>query len=519
MKKVNTIFSLLFTLTLIVACPAAEPSSSPTPKSSLAPQATPSQKVQTKIMSPPAPQMSYGEVFKITYTSCLPCHNKNTLPQVIEKVKAASFAEVAGEPRSRILAELEELKAVMTDSPPFSFSSGEKELKEFFNAFPGEFHLMLERGVMPPPWAPELMKAIAWPNYKKLGVQERIKLLRFAKPFSSKYLNTGQGQAPSAPPPSLSEAEALLSESNIHFAPLVKKTNLNPSQVALGKMLYYETRLSKSGVISCNTCHNLASYGVDNRAVSIGHQSQRGTRNAPTVLNSGLNLAQFWDGRAKDLTAQAGMPILNPIEMAMPDEESVIQRLKSIPEYVEAFKNAYSNQEPNYKNMTHAIASFEETLVTPSRFDQFLAGNQNSLTEIEKKGLRRFIDTGCIACHDGPGLGGRSYQLFGVASPYQHQKDEGRFGFTKNKADKFMVKVPLLRNIDKTYPYFHDGKIWDLKDAVDIMGKTELGKTFSTTELEELVAFLKSLTGEVPKDAKILPTLPASSKDTPQPES
>lgn len=168
--------------------------------------------------------------------------------------------------------------------------------------------------------------------------------------------------------------------------------------------------------------------------------------------------------------------------------------------------------------MAQAIASFEETLVTPSRFDKFLEGQGEALNEQEKKGLKKFVSNGCIACHNGAGIGGGSYQKFGAVKPYQHQKDEGRFEVTRNKEDKFKFKVPLLRNISKTYPYFHDGKVWDLKEAVQIMGKTQLGKDISDNDALDIVAFLDSLTGEVPVEARTLPVLPASTAITSQPE-
>ena len=526
MKKTIHIMGLLFIQTVMVACPA-------TITPSIAPSITPQKMLEASppIVSPTvsstsSPLITYGEVFKITYSSCLPCHNRHTLPQIIERVKTASFSDIDGETRLRILMELEGLKALMDSSTPLSFSSGQTELMQMFNAFPGALYTMLEKSVMPPPWAPELMQNIDWPNYERLSVENRTKLLRFSKPYSEKYLY--QGIEPISPEPiqmetpllNSPEDTALIAEANLHFEPLSIKSVVEDPRVTLGKMLYHDPRLSKSGVISCNTCHNLASYGVDNRSVSIGHGFQRGARNAPTVFNASLNKTQFWDGRAKDLATQAEQPILNPLEMAMPNEASVIKRLESIPEYVQAFQSAYSEEEDalNYKNMARAIARFEETLVTPSRFDRFLTGDRTMLSALEKKGLKKFINSGCITCHDGPALGGGSYRLFGVTSPYQENSDQGRFDVTGAAIDRFVFKVPTLRNVAKTYPYFHDGKIWDLKEAVQIMGKTELGKEFSDQEIKELIAFLESLTGEIPESAKTLPLLPASGLETSQPE-
>lgn len=469
---------------------------------------------------------TYGEVFKITYRSCLPCHNRYTLPRVIERVKNASFSDIDGDTRLRILAELEGLHDLMTASPPYSFTLGQETLQQFFKVVPGGVYNMLSKGAMPPPWAPKLMQAIDWPNYTTLSYENRVELLRYARPYSEKYIPVytlpSPAPTPTSTPEPLPEAAQLLLEARMHFKTLSapEPEAAAQPQAQLGKMLFFDPRLSQAGTISCSSCHNLASYGVDNRPVSIGHNFQRGTRNAPTVLNAALNFAQFWDGRAKNLAEQAKQPILNPIEMAMPNEAAVVQRLKSIPGYVQAFKEAFPEQaEPlSYANMAEAIARFEETLSTPSRFDRYLEGDQDSLSGNAKKGLRQFIQRGCIACHDGPGLGGRTYELLGVAEAYSDQADLGRFEVTHAERDKWLFKVPLLRNIAKTYPYFHDGKVWDLSEAIRIMGKTQLGQTFSDEEVGQLRAFLESLTGEIPEAAKTLPELPASAATAVQPE-
>lgn len=298
-------------------------------------------------------------------------------------------------------------------------------------------------------------------------------------------------------------------------------TNPTTSEkVALGKQLYYDPRLSKSGAISCASCHNLASYGVDNRPTSVGHGFQLGGRNAPTVLNAAYNFSQFWDGRAADLEAQAEGPVLNPIEMAMPDEASVLKRLSSIPEYREAFKKAFPEEAEalTYHNTAKAIAAFERTLITPAPFDKFLAGDGNALTAEQKAGLDQFMTQGCAACHSGKNMGGSIFQKFGVVNPYPHQKDLGRYEVTHEDKDKYFFKVPTLRNITKTYPYFHDGQVWDIHEAVKIMGKTQLGKDLKPEEIDQIVSFLGSLTGELPEAARTLPTLPASQPDTPKPQ-
>lgn len=322
------------------------------------------------------------------------------------------------------------------------------------------------------------------------------------------------------------EDNELLTQAKKYFKPLPKEipapssNPTTPQKVQLGKKLYYDPRLSLSGVISCNTCHNLATYGSDNVETSLGHKFATGGRNAPKVLNAGFHIAQFWDGRAKDLEEQAKGPVLNPLEMAMPNPEIVINRLKTIPEYVEEFKVVFE-EDPNpvsYDNVAKAIAAFERILVTPSRVDKFLNGDTSALTKKEKEGLQLFISKGCFSCHNGVAIGGGMYQKFGVVKPYPYQKDLGRYEVTKKEEDKYVFKVPSLRNVTRTYPYFHDGKVWDIKEAVKIMGETQLGVTLTEEEIDKIVAFLDSLTGEIPKDALQLPVLPPSRPDTPKPQ-
>ncbi len=316
----------------------------------------------------------------------------------------------------------------------------------------------------------------------------------------------------------------LLKKAQTFFKPLPKeipapKDNpTTPEKVELGKKLYYDPRLSLSGVISCNTCHNLASYGVDNVETALGHEFKTGGRNSPTVLNAGFHVAQFWDGRAKTLEDQAKGPILAHVEMAMPNPEYVVAKLKTIPGYVEEFKKAFPNEKDpiTYDNVAKAIAAFERTLVTPSRFDEFLKGNTKALTKEEKEGLRLFIDKGCVGCHNGVAVGGGMFAKFGVFKQYPTY-DLGKYKITKKEEDKYVFKVPSLRNIDRTYPYFHDGAVWSLREAVEIMAETQLGKKLSTEEADKIVAFLKSLTGDIPKEARTMPVLPPSSDETPKP--
>ena len=299
--------------------------------------------------------------------------------------------------------------------------------------------------------------------------------------------------------------------------PIAPVKEINLAQVELGKKLYFDPRLSKSGFISCNSCHNLSMGGTDNLKTSIGHNWQRGPINAPTVLNSSMNVAQFWDGRAADLKAQAGGPIANPGEMAF-SHTLAIDVLKSIPDYVIEFKQVFGTDEPNIDEVTQAIAEFEKTLVTPnSRFDQWLLGNQDALTAEERAGYQLFKASGCVACHNGPAVGGNSFQKMGVVEPYQAKSPaEGLSAVTGNDADRFKFKVPTLRNVALTYPYFHDGEAETLTEAVDVMGRLQLGKEFTEQENAQIVAFLKTLTGDQP--AFQLPILPPSTDATPRPQ-
>ena len=290
---------------------------------------------------------------------------------------------------------------------------------------------------------------------------------------------------------------------------------ITKEKVLLGQTLYFDKRLSKDETVSCNSCHNLETFGVDNKETSDGVGGQKGDRNSPTVLNAAFHFTQFWDGRAKDVEEQAGGPILNPIEMAMPDQEAVIKRLQAIQGYREMFAAAFPGEEQpvNYVNLQKAIGAFERKLITPSRFDEFLMGYQDVLTDQEKKGLQTFMDVGCTACHSGTVLGGSMYQKFGLAGNYwdftnSEKVDNGRFLVTKNEADKMLFKVPSLRNIEKTHPFFHDGSVDNLPDAVRIIAKLQLSKDLTDQEVSEIVTFLKTLTGKVPEELAKAPEMP-----------
>lgn len=274
---------------------------------------------------------------------------------------------------------------------------------------------------------------------------------------------------------------------------------LNPAKLALGKSLYNDKRLSLDNDISCNSCHRLDNFGVDNEPTSPGHKGQRGDRNSPSSFNAALHIAQFWDGRAENVEKQALGPILNPKEMAMPSEAEVVKRLKADPKTVAAFKAAFPGESDplTYQNIGKAIGAFERTLITPSRFDRYLQGDESVLTPEEKKGAQLFVDSGCAACHNGVGIGGGMYQKLGLVKPYP-TKDMGRYVATKNESDKMVFKVPSLRNVDKTGPYFHDGSVKTLPEAVSKMAEFQLGKQLTPEQVNEIVVFLKTLTAEKP---------------------
>lgn len=270
-----------------------------------------------------------------------------------------------------------------------------------------------------------------------------------------------------------------------------------PEKIELGKKLYFETRLSINDSQSCNSCHLLdgKKAGVDNNPTSAGAKGTLGERNSPTTLNAGFHIAQFWDGRAKDLVEQAKGPILNPVEMAMPSEKAVVDKLSKIAEYPPLFAKAFPNEKNplTYQNIAEAIAAFERTLITRDRFDDFLAGDLKALTKEELEGLEAFMNTGCTQCHNGALLGGNSYRKVGQVNPYENQKDLGRYNVTKNEADKYFFKVPSLRNVALTAPYFHDGQVKTLEEAVKKMAFLQLGVQLEDEKVNKIVAFLKTL--------------------------
>lgn len=296
---------------------------------------------------------------------------------------------------------------------------------------------------------------------------------------------------------------------------------ITDDKVALGKTLYFENRLSKNQDLSCNSCHDLAKYGVDNEKTSKGHKGQLGDRNSPTTFHAAGHIKQFWDGREATIEDQALKPVQNPVEMALKDEKAIETVLRSIPGYAPIFKKAFpDDKEPvTAANAAKAIGAFERTLVTPSRFDKFLGGEATALTEEEKAGLAKFLDVGCATCHQGKFVGGSQFEKLGKAKPWTGKTDDvGRMKVTKDEAEKLVFKVPSLRNIEKTAPYFHDGSIATLDEAVKLMARHQLGKELSDGDVKSIVTFLKSLTGDLPKDRIAKPELPPSGPKTPKPD-
>lgn len=298
------------------------------------------------------------------------------------------------------------------------------------------------------------------------------------------------------------DAGLLMSRANRIFSPLPEampgSEDDTPERIVLGKKLYFEKRLSINDSQSCASCHILdnGAAGVDNLATSPGARGEKGTRNSPTVLNAGWQDSQFWDGRAEDLVEQAKGPILNPIEMGMPDEKTVEQKIAGISVYQDAFSKAFPGEKPaiTYQNIAEAIAAFERTLITPSRFDDFMNGDVDALSETEQRGLKTFIKVDCKSCHDGKLLGGETYEPLGKEHAYENQTDQGMYTLTKDEDDRMFFKVAPLRNVALTAPYFHDGKIKMLDEAVRKMGKLQLDEELSDQQVSDIVSFLKTLT-------------------------
>ncbi|HWB79656.1 MAG TPA: cytochrome c peroxidase [Nannocystaceae bacterium] len=352
---------------------------------------------------------------------------------------------------------------------------------------------------------------------------------RDATPASSDFENGG---APSKPKETISPA-ALIDRARplIQALPPQADNPANPltdAKIELGRMLYFDPRLSKGQGLSCNTCHVLTHYGIDTREqsgarskTSEGHRKQFGERNTPTVYNAAFALAQFWDGRAADVEQQAGMPIVNPVEMAMANPEGVVAVIKSIPGYAPLFQAAFPDaSDPlTYENIGKAIGAFERKLVTPAAFDKFMKGDTSALDEDQMRGLKLFLDVGCTQCHTGPAIGGTQFQKLGSVKPWPNLVDTGREKHTGAAADRYFFKVPTLRNVAETGPWLHDGSIGTLEKMVELMSEhqTSRGK-LSAEETRLLVAFLGALTGELPREYIAEPKLPENGPTTPAPD-
>lgn len=317
--------------------------------------------------------------------------------------------------------------------------------------------------------------------------------------------------------PDTKEDTALLTKSRKYFKVLPAQATLvtdpiKASREKLGHMLFYDPRISKSGTTSCNSCHNLSSFGVDNFSAANSPEGNPAGRNAPTVFNAALHNMYFWDGRALAIEEQPGKMVLNPDELSVPHLGFIVNRLRNDSMYPSLFAASFPGDKipVSFTNVKRSIAAFEKTLLAPSRFDAFMSGNLSSLNVEEKQGLALFMDAGCANCHNGVGVGGNSAQRFGIFTDYRtltHSRvdDEGRLRISGDTKDKDVFKVPGLRNVEMTYPYFHDGSIASLDSSVKIMGKVELNKSFSNVELKNIVAFLRTLTGDIREDAKKMP--------------
>lgn len=343
---------------------------------------------------------------------------------------------------------------------------------------------------------------------------------RIALPLTFLLLSSATAFSASLDSKALREEALTIFEPLPVTAPAPKDNVITPEKIALGKKLFFDPRLSASGVFSCYSCHNLTTGGDDNLETSIGHGWQKGPRNSPTVFNSVFNKAQFWDGRAEDLKEQAKGPIQAGVEMAnKPDV--VVATLKSMPLYGELFQKAFPDEDDHvtFDNMAKAIEAFETTLITPAPFDAFLKGDDAALNDQQKAGLNLFMEKGCISCHSGVNVGGQDYFPFGLVekpgADVLPEGDKGRFAVTNTVDDSYVFRAAPLRNVGVTAPYFHSGRVWSLNTAVAIMAESQLGQKLAEDEVNQIVAFLQSLTGEVPEIS--IPTLPPETDTTPRP--
>jgi cytochrome c peroxidase len=292
---------------------------------------------------------------------------------------------------------------------------------------------------------------------------------------------------------------------------------ITPEKVKLGKALFHEPRISIDGTVSCAKCHHLGLYAADGLKKAIGNNCKTMPRNSPSILNAVAQISQHWIGNRMSVEDQARQSVTGPPAFGMPSNESVEKVLRGMKGYVAMFKEAFpADKDPvTMANFAWAVGAFERTLVTPAAFDDFMNGNAQALTVRQKKGLETFLDTGCMSCHFSPYLGGQMYQKFGVFEPYEkytksQTMDEGRSAVTKSPADRYVFKVPVLRNVAATPPYFHDGSIATLEEAVVIMAKVQFAKDLTKEQAGDIAVFFTSLTGRIPEAALTLPVLPAA---------
>jgi cytochrome c peroxidase len=314
----------------------------------------------------------------------------------------------------------------------------------------------------------------------------------------------------------------LMNKSKAIFGPLppsmpLTENPITPEKVKLGSMLFWEPRISVDGTVSCVKCHPMGLYAADGLKKAIGNNCKENPRNAPTIFNAAAQISEHWIGNRTSVEDQAKQALIGPPSFGMPNYESVEKVLKGMKGYAAMFKAAFPNDKDpvTVDNFAKAVGAFERTLMTPAPFDDFMQGNEKALTAQQKQGLQTFMDTGCLTCHFSPYLGGQIYQKFGVFEPYEKYTksglvDEGRFAVTKNPSDKFVFKVPVLRNVAETPPYFHDGSVAKLADAAMIMAKIQLAKDLTQEQAGDIAAFLASLTGKIPDAALKAPLLPAA---------
>jgi cytochrome c peroxidase len=314
--------------------------------------------------------------------------------------------------------------------------------------------------------------------------------------------------------------EGLLNQARQIFQPLPQVISspanpVTPGKVKLGKILFYEQRISSDGTVSCARCHPVSLYAVDGLEKAVGNHCKVNARNAPTIFNAAGQISAHWIGNRRDVEDQAKQSVIGPASFGMASHEAVEKMLKGIKGYAALFQEAFPGDKDsvNMDNFAKAIGAFERTLVTRSPFDAFLRGSGEALTERQKRGPKTFMEVGCVTCHSGTFVGGQMYQKFGIFEPYwkytkSEAVDEGRYEVTKQDSDKYVFKVPMLRNVEKTAPYFHDGSVSQLEEAIWMMGKVQLGRDLTKPQVEEIHGFLRSLTGKIPEDAMRVPLLP-----------